>query len=301
MDIHNLQAFIAVAEKRSFSKSAEGLKLTQPAVSKRIASLESELNCRLFDRVGRTVHLTEAGKVLLPTALKINTQLSRVEKLITNLEGEVGGKLSIGSCAHVCADRLATMLRVYRKDFPAVDIDLQFLTSEEVQSLVTDGSLDLGFCSTVEYGERSKIPRRLKVLETWRDKLKVVVSRNHELTQIHNGTVSLDQLCAFPAILPDARSEIRKALDKLVFAGAANSSVAMESTNSATVRSMASIGMGWGCLPSTEIDNSVVALNVADLDLSQTINLMCNAELSMSRSALSFIEGCQNCALPAVA
>ena len=63
VDINNLQAFIEVAEKKSFSRSAESLNLTQPAVSKRIAALESELDSRLFDRVGRSVHLTEAGTV----------------------------------------------------------------------------------------------------------------------------------------------------------------------------------------------------------------------------------------------
>ena len=79
MDINNLQAFIEVADKKSFSRSAESLKLTQPAVSKRIAALEAELASRLFDRVGRRVHLTEAGKVLLPSALKISSEISRIE------------------------------------------------------------------------------------------------------------------------------------------------------------------------------------------------------------------------------
>ena len=68
MDIENLETFIEVAETRSFSQSAKILSLTQPAVSKRIASLESALSTRLFDRVGRTVHLTEAGRILLPSA-----------------------------------------------------------------------------------------------------------------------------------------------------------------------------------------------------------------------------------------
>ena len=68
MDLATLNAFIAIAELGSFSEAAERLHLTQPAVSKRIASLEQQLNVRLFDRLGREVSLTEAGRALLPRA-----------------------------------------------------------------------------------------------------------------------------------------------------------------------------------------------------------------------------------------
>ena len=71
MDLANLNAFIAVAEMGSFSQAAERLHLTQPAVSKRLASLESQLNVRLFDRLGREIGLTEAGRALLPRAYQI--------------------------------------------------------------------------------------------------------------------------------------------------------------------------------------------------------------------------------------
>jgi DNA-binding transcriptional LysR family regulator len=68
MDLATLNAFIAIAELGSFSEAAERLHLTQPAVSKRIASLELQLNVRLFDRLGREVSLTEAGRAQLPRA-----------------------------------------------------------------------------------------------------------------------------------------------------------------------------------------------------------------------------------------
>ena len=68
MELQNLSAFVAVSEQKSFSRAAERLFITQPAVSKRISALESELNTRLFDRIGRKIQLTEAGKALLPSA-----------------------------------------------------------------------------------------------------------------------------------------------------------------------------------------------------------------------------------------
>lgn len=71
MDTQTLQAFLAVARAGSFSVAAERLHLTQPAVSKRIAALESQLGARLFDRIGRRPQLTEAGRALLPRAHRI--------------------------------------------------------------------------------------------------------------------------------------------------------------------------------------------------------------------------------------
>ena len=71
MELANLAAFLAVADAGGFSAAAAALHLTQPAVSKRIAQLESELDARLFDRVGRQVLLTEAGQLLLPRARQL--------------------------------------------------------------------------------------------------------------------------------------------------------------------------------------------------------------------------------------
>ena len=84
MDTQNLRAFVAVAEKKSFSYAAESLHITQPAVSKRIATLESQLECKLFDRIGRTVQLTEAGNALLPRAEQILQSVQEAKRSIAD-------------------------------------------------------------------------------------------------------------------------------------------------------------------------------------------------------------------------
>ena len=84
MDIAALKAFTAVADAGSFSAAAEHLFLTQPAISKRIAALESELDAKLFDRIGRTITLTEAGRALLPRAPKIQVELGDRPKSFRN-------------------------------------------------------------------------------------------------------------------------------------------------------------------------------------------------------------------------
>ncbi len=95
MDLANLNAFLAIAETGSFSGAGERLHLTQPAISKRIAVLEQQIGVRLFDRLGREVSLTEAGRALLPRAYQITNVLDDTRRALTNLNGEVSGRLKL--------------------------------------------------------------------------------------------------------------------------------------------------------------------------------------------------------------
>ncbi|WP_163014523.1 LysR family transcriptional regulator, partial [Pseudomonas viridiflava] len=107
----NLNAFIAIAEIGSFSGAGERLHLTQPAISKRIAGLEQQLNVRLFDRLGREVSLTEAGRALLPRAYQILNVLDDTRRDLTNLTGEISGRLTLATSHHIGLHRLPPVLR----------------------------------------------------------------------------------------------------------------------------------------------------------------------------------------------
>ena len=95
MDISALQAFIAVARYESFSKASEALFITQPAVSKRVASLEDELGAQLFNRIARQISLTEAGKQLLPKAQDLVHQAEDMQRYASNFQDEISGNLSL--------------------------------------------------------------------------------------------------------------------------------------------------------------------------------------------------------------
>ena len=130
MDLATLNAFIAIAELGSFSEAAIRLHLTQPAVSKRIASLEQQLRVRLFDRLGREVSLTEAGRALLPRAYQILNVLEDTRRALTNLNGEITGRLTLATSHHIGLHRLPPLLRAFTRAHPQVALDIQFLDSE---------------------------------------------------------------------------------------------------------------------------------------------------------------------------
>ena len=287
MDINNLHAFIEVAEKKSFSRSAESLKLTQPAVSKRIAALETELDSRLFDRVGRSVHLTEAGKVLLPSALRISSEVSRIENEIVTLGSEVGGKLSIGAAEHVGLDRLATMLKTYKENYPDVEIDIQFLKSDEALEKIENGLLDICLCSVNVNHNEGNVHSNLLNIQAWKENLQVVVEKSHPLA--FRSSVTVEELARYPGILPQPHSAIRQSIDHLMTKNAVTAEIAMEAVDFQTTRSMAIAGLGWAFLPESEHDDSLAVIDMSDLHVGCSVALVRNSNRSISRAAKAFV------------
>ncbi len=294
MDINNLQAFIEVAEKKSFSRSAESMKLTQPAVSKRIASLEAELASRLFDRVGRRVHLTEAGKVLLPSALKISSEVARIENELSSLGKEVGGKLSIGVAEHVSLDKLGMILRSYKTAYPDVDIDMLFAKSTNSFADVESGRLDMCLCAVCELQAINEFDARVAGIEVWKERLQVVVERDHPLQNAgrQNGGLTIEDLARYPGILPEQYCAVRKSIDRLFASRNVEANIAMEAVDFPTTRSMAAIGLGWACLPLSETreDENLVQIDVTDVDLFYSVALVRNPDRTMSRATMAFLD-----------
>ncbi len=286
MDINNLKAFIEVADKRSFSRSAETLRLTQPAVSKRIAALESELSAKLFDRVGRSVHLTEAGRVLLPSARQISAELSRIEDVICNLGNDVGGKLSIGTTEHVGTHRLPQVLKLFRENYPDVDIDLHFANSTETLKAVEEGLLEMALCSMPGQNNQRSHPK-LRDIEIWSDELVIVAAKGHPL--VTGDPVSLELLSKCPAILPPLRSATRKTIEDSMNHNDLRAMVSIEANDFETIRSMASIGLGWACLPKFQVDDTLQILPVEELQLKYSVALVRHQDRTLSRAAQAFL------------
>ena len=143
MDLASLNTFIAIAELGSFSLAGEKLHITQPAVSKRLAALEEQLEARLFDRLGREVRLTQAGEALLPRAYRIINELEDSKRALQNLNDNVSGCLSLATSHHIGLRRLPPILRSYTRAYPEVVLDISFLDSEVAYNDVLHGRCEL--------------------------------------------------------------------------------------------------------------------------------------------------------------
>ncbi|MBB6675148.1 LysR family transcriptional regulator [Cohnella nanjingensis] len=150
MNIENIEAFIYVLHYGSFNKAAEALYLSQPSVTARIQTLERELDCTLFDRVGKQVHLTEKGKLFRPYAQQlIDTYRKSKQQLRETLTSKE--ELRIGCTASVAHYMLPELLPGLRSRFPMLRFKIVTGTTDDIVARVLGKELDIGFVRKISH------------------------------------------------------------------------------------------------------------------------------------------------------
>ncbi|VAW64594.1 Cys regulon transcriptional activator CysB [hydrothermal vent metagenome] len=287
MDIQNLSAFIAVNERRSFSRAAEQLFITQPAVSKRISALESELNTPLFDRIGKTIRLTAAGQALLPSALRILAELDESKRAIANLNDNVSGKLSIATSHHIGLHRLPPVLRSFTHKYPEVDLDIRFMDSEEACHCVLRGEVELATATLPEQNWK-----HLDYQTIWHDPLDIVISKQHP--DAGSATVNIKQLSKIPAILPSKNTFTRLLLEQALDLNEQNLNIAMETNYLETIKMMVSIGLGWSVLPVSMLSGDISPLNIQGIEFERLLGVVSHRQRTLSNAARMLIVELEN-------
>ncbi|WP_269619088.1 LysR family transcriptional regulator [Zhongshania sp. BJYM1] len=283
MDTDTLKAFLAVAERQSFSLAAEQLYITQPAVSKRIAALENHLNCKLFDRIGRHVHLTEAGQALLPQSRRILQDIKEAVRSIHDLRGNVSGRLSMGISHHIGLHRLPPILRKYSQLYPDVKLDIDFMDSEQAHQLILQGEMDLAVITLSPTGEQL-----LQSMPVWEDPLAVTVALDHPLAKYKS--VNAEMLSQHTALPPGLNTYTGQIIKELFDKRGLSMNIGMSTNYLETIKVMVGIGLGWSILPLTLLDDSVVALEWEGQVLSRTLGCVHHRNRSLSNAAEAFIE-----------
>ena len=287
MEFAALKAFVAVAETGSFSVAAERLFLTQPAVSKRIAALESELDARLFDRIGRTVTLTEGGVALLPRAQKLLMELEDSIRAISSLSGEVRGTLRFATSHHIGLHRLPPTLKRFTQMYPQVRLDIRFMDSEAACVAVEQGELELGI---VTLPPEPSIKLTTEVI--WEDPLGIVVSRNHPLAEQAN--VTLNQLAQHVAVLPATNTYTRQIAELAFSRLGLTLEIALSTNYLETIKMLVSVGIGWSLLPNTMLDKHISKLSVEELSLQRSLGIVYHRDRTLSNAARALISELRN-------
>jgi DNA-binding transcriptional LysR family regulator len=262
MDVQSLRLFVAVAELGSFSQAGERLFLTQPAVSKRIANLERELGGRLLDRIGRQVQLTEAGAALLPRTRRLLAEMEDIQRSLQDLSGRVSGTLAMGTSHHIGLHRLPPVLKEFTRGYPEVRLDIRFLSSEAACREVELGALELA-----------------------------VVGRDHPLTQAP--IPSLEDLLAYPALLPEAATYTRKILQRALDARGLALREGITTNYLETLRMLAVTGLGWALLPDTMLGDDLVEIALPALGLSRRLGIVTHPRRTLSNAARAMLTACR--------
>jgi DNA-binding transcriptional LysR family regulator len=283
VDTLQLKAFILVAETTSFSQAAEQLHITQPAVSKRVALLEQQLDTSLFDRIGRSVSLTEAGRALLPHAKRVEQEMQAAEQSVRDLAGEVSGRLRLATSHHIGLHRLPPILSRFNKLYGAVQIDIEFMDSEQAYELIAQGKVELAVVTLAPNADPTIITQQL-----WHDPLEFLVSADHTLST--DIPLNLQQLSKMPAILPGLNTYTGQIVKRLFDQHGLELHVSLATNYLETIRMMTSVGLGWTVLPRTMKDSTLMAVDVEDIAIARDLGLVYHRDRSLSRAAQSFIQ-----------
>jgi len=273
---------VSIANSGSFSLASEELFLTQPAISKRIASLESELDTSLFDRIGRKVRLTAAGETLYIHAQIILKEVNNAKHSVANLADSIQGELKIATSHHIGLHRLPSVLTHYVSNYPKVDLAIDFMDSEDACKLIEQGEIELAIVTL----PLTTIPNlHQKVI--WDDPLSFVVNKKHELC---NSNVTLKKLTAHAAVLPSHGTFTREVIQQLFVEHQLDLNVRMSTNYLETIKMLIQVGLGWGVLPNSMLDKDLVALKVPKIKIARQLGIVWHAKHSLSNPAQALMD-----------
>ncbi|MEX0603898.1 MAG: LysR family transcriptional regulator [Marinobacter sp.] len=281
MDTQALAAFLAVVDEGSFSEAAESLHLTQPAISKRVASLEALVGSPVIDRSQRKLRLTDAGTRLLPYARRILDELHNARLSLSALDGEVSGQLSLIASHHIGLHHLPAWLRRLNRDFPEVSLSLQFMDSESAFDQMRKRSAELAFVTLNESMDRS-----FEIHTRWPDPMAFVVGNQHTLADI--AQPSLQDLANYPALLPDKGTATYRAISALFLNADLTLKPQMPTNYLETIKMMTSVGLGWSVLPQSMVDDSLTVLGI-DQDVSRVLGAVALRGRTLSAPARTLL------------
>ena len=202
MSDRRLKVFHTVARLLSFTKAAEELHMTQPAVTFQVRQLEEYFNTRLFDRTHNKVNLTPAGERVAEFAERIFDLYAEMESGVRDLTGEISGALTIGASTTIAEYMLPALLGEFKNQYPDINLRLKVSNSEGIVSMVEHNVIDLG---VVESPVNNK---NLIVEVCHEDQLVLVAAPDHELVK-RGGKVNASDIVRYPFVSREEGSGTR--------------------------------------------------------------------------------------------
>ncbi len=206
MDIHQLRIFVSVFKNKSFSKASEELHLTQPTVSDHIKTLEGELDCKLFDRLGRSIMPTKEADVLYNHAIELIEKADSIKDIIGQFKKEITGDLIIGASTIPGTYLMPLAIASFKKQHPSVSFHVVISDSKVIIEKVSRHELLMGIVGAkLSNGQMNFIP----FLE---DELIVVSSPS----LIKKDKVTLEELTQIPMIFREEGSGTRRETERIL-------------------------------------------------------------------------------------
>lgn len=285
MNLHLLRLFTEVATAGSFSRAAESLRISQPAVSKGVRELEAQLDCALLERGAGGVRPTEAGALLLGHARAVFTAERAAEEAIRSLRGLETGSLALGASTTIATYYLPELIGRFHRDHPNIELVLRSANTREVADLLRAREVDLALVEgPVEDPQFEVRPWRI-------DRLVAVVAPGHPLAGA--GSVPLAALANELVIVREVGSGTREVvLDALHRVGAEPTRM-MEVSSTEAMKRLVAAGVGLAFVSKAAVDDQVAAgtlavVDFAGLEVGRVLTRLAIAQRQPSAAARAF-------------
>jgi DNA-binding transcriptional LysR family regulator len=285
MDFDQLTTFLQVAKLGSFSRAGEKVYRSQSAVSAQIRQLEQEYGDQLFDRSGKRVQLTPAGRVVYAYAERLLKMREESRMAVADYGAAVRGTLAIGANDATCLYVLPEVFANYCRQFPEVQVTIYRNFSYKIIEKLENGQLDVGIVTLP-----AKSPN-LRVHSIFRDRVMLMVSAKNPLAA--RRSVSVEEIASQPLILP-TRGYIRQILDKMLRPYNSHLQVRMEIASVGVIKSFVAAGLGVSLLSESFANDEARAgklkmIPIRDVELWRELGLAYRANRALPRAVSSFI------------
>src|SRR4051812_27567834 len=241
MEIHQLRYFVGVAEEGNFSHAAEREHVSQPSLSQQILKLEAELNQQLFDRLPRSVVLTEAGRCLLPYARQILASIAEARLSVAELEQEVAGRLAVGAIPSIALYVLPRLIGRFQRAYPKVTFELFEDTTDKLAQRLEDGTIDVVLASSGDD------VATLAHYSLGKESLLMLVPKNHRLAR--KKSIKWTDLASEKFLLLGEGHSLSTHVRQLLAANHLNPEIVLQGAQLVTIASMVAAGLGVTVIP----------------------------------------------------
>jgi DNA-binding transcriptional LysR family regulator len=255
--------FDKVAKCQSFSKAANELYMTQPAVSQAIMQLEHELDIRLFTRTPKGVNLTNEGKMLFEYTNSAISLLDTGEKRIKETKNLQAGELKIGVSDTISRYYLLPYLERFHNDYPNIKLKIINRTTDELCNLLKLGEIDIGICNLPITDDSLKIQKCKDIQDifVFGEKYKYLIST----------VITYDELLKYPLIFLDNRSKSRQYVEDYLFSKGIKINPEIELGSHDLLLEFAKIGLGIACVVKEFSKEYLLAGTLYEINLVENI------------------------------
>ena len=290
-NFHQLYIFYTVAGLQSFSKAAEALHISQPAVSHQVSLLEQYYNQPLFDRLNRRIKLTPAGDIVLDYAQRIFALDEEMKRVLQDL-GEVAfGRLILGASTTLGEYLLPGILSQFLERYPKVEVELSISNTQQITKNVLQQTLDLGFVGGPITGEDLVIEPFVS------DEIVIIVSPKHPLTGRHD--ISMEELRKERFIVREKGSATRITAEDWLKKLDVELTIKLELASNEAVKQAVMLGLGPGILSRLAImreekSGQLSILNISGFHCSRQFSLIYRKDkrlISVEKAFLKMVQG----------